>query len=38
MMTLDHTLIELYQAGEITYDTAMTYARHPENLKKKAGA
>lgn len=35
MITFDQSLLDLYQLGEISYDTALTYARHPENFKKK---
>lgn len=33
MVTMDHALLELYQRGEITYDTAMTLARDPMTIK-----
>jgi hypothetical protein len=33
---MDAALLELYQQGEISYDTALTSARHPENIKKLA--
>lgn len=33
MITMDHALLELYQRGEISYDTAMTMARDPETIK-----
>ena len=36
MVTFDHALLDLYQRGEITYDTAVTMARHPDSIKKKA--
>lgn len=36
MMTMDHSLLELYQQGEITYDHALSCARHPENFRKRA--
>ncbi len=36
MFTLDSTLLDLYQQGEITYDTAISMARHPDNLRKRA--
>jgi twitching motility protein PilT len=36
MVTMDHSLLDLYQQGEIGYDTALSCARHPENLKKRA--
>jgi twitching motility protein PilT len=35
MVTLDHALLQLYQQGQITYDTAVTAARYPDNIKKK---
>jgi len=35
MITMDHALLELYQRGEITYDTALTAARDPETIKKR---
>lgn len=38
MVTFDQSLFDLYQRGEITYDTALTHARHPENIKKRAVA
>lgn len=36
MQTMDHALLDLYQRGEITYDTALSCARHPDVLKKHA--
>ena len=33
MITMDHCLLDLYQKGEITYDTAMNMARYPETIK-----
>ncbi len=36
MMTLDHALLDLYQQGEIAYDTALSMARHPDSIKKRA--
>ena len=36
MITMDKALTELYQRGEITYDTAMSMARYPETFKKTA--
>jgi twitching motility protein PilT len=33
MVTMDHALLELYQRGEITYDTAVTMAREPDSIK-----
>jgi len=35
MNTMDHALLELYQQGEITYDTALTMAKEPEMLKSR---
>lgn len=35
MVTFDHALLDLYQRGEITYDTAMSMARHPDSIKKR---
>lgn len=35
MTTMDQSLIDLYQAGEITYETAVSNARHPENVRKR---
>lgn len=37
MQTMDTALTELYQRGEITYDTALSHARDPEQLRHKAG-
>lgn len=34
MVTMDAALLDLYHRGEITYDTALSVARHPENIKK----
>ena len=36
MITMDHALLDLYQRGEITYDTAMTMARDPETIKARS--
>lgn len=33
MITMDHALLELYQQGDITYDTAVTMARDPNAIK-----
>ena len=35
MVTMDHSLLELYQKGEITYDTAVTMARDPGAIKER---
>jgi twitching motility protein PilT len=37
MVTLDHSLLELYHRGEITYDTAVTHARSADSIKRRAG-
>jgi twitching motility protein PilT len=36
MVTMDHALLSLYQAGEITYDTALTTARDPMTLRERS--
>jgi twitching motility protein PilT len=36
MVTMDHALLELYQKGDITYDTALTAAREPETIKRRS--
>ena len=36
MITMDHALLELYQKGEITYDTAITAAREPATIKDRS--
>jgi twitching motility protein PilT len=36
MITFDQSLLDLYQRGEITYDTALSHARHPDNIKKRS--
>ena len=36
MVTMDHSLLDLYKAGDITYDTAVTAARDPETIKKRS--
>ncbi len=35
MRTLDATLLELYETGEITWDTALNHARSPEFLQRR---
>jgi twitching motility protein PilT len=35
MVTMDRALLELYQKGEITYDTALSMAREPETIKER---
>ena len=37
MQTMDSSLLDLYQRGEITYDTAISNAREPETLRHKTG-
>jgi twitching motility protein PilT len=36
MQTLDGSLLELYQRGEITYDVAMSNAREPEAFRQRS--
>jgi twitching motility protein PilT len=36
MVTMDHALLDLYQKGEITYDTAVTMARDPNTIKERS--
>lgn len=36
MNTLDQALLDLYQRGEIAYETALSMARHPDSIKKRA--
>ena len=36
MQTMDAALMELYQAGEITYDTAVTCAREPKSFQPRS--
>jgi Tfp pilus assembly ATPase PilU len=37
MQTMDAALLELYQRGEITYDTAASSARDPNQFRHKTG-
>jgi Tfp pilus assembly ATPase PilU len=37
MQTMDTSLLDLYQRGEITYDVAVSNAREPQFLQHKAG-
>ena len=37
MQTMDASLVELYQRGEITYDTALTHCRDPNLLRRRTG-
>ena len=34
MQTMDKSLKELYQKGLITYETAMTHIKNPQDFKK----
>ncbi len=36
MVTMDHALLDLYQQGEITYDTAVTMARDPSGIQARS--
>ncbi|MFA6135153.1 MAG: PilT/PilU family type 4a pilus ATPase [Phycisphaerae bacterium] len=36
MSTMDHCLLDLYQAGEITYDTAVSMARYPDTIRERS--
>ena len=36
MQTLDASLLELYQRGEITYDAAISNAREPESIRQRS--
>jgi twitching motility protein PilT len=38
MQTMDHALLNLYQRGEITYDTAVSCAREPDTIRNRGGA
>ena len=35
MVTMDHALLDLYQKGEIVYDTAVTMASDPKTIKER---
>ena len=37
MQTMDVALLDLYQKGEITYDTAISNAREPEAIRRRTG-
>lgn len=37
MQTMDHALLDLYQRGEITYDTAVSNAREQATIKHRTG-
>ena len=36
MQTMDNALLDLYQKGEISYDTALSNAREPDHIRHKA--
>jgi twitching motility protein PilT len=36
MVTMDHALLELYQRGDITYDTALTAVRDPQAFRARS--
>jgi twitching motility protein PilT len=38
MQTMDQSLLDLYQRGEISYDMALSNAREPATIKHKVGA
>jgi Tfp pilus assembly ATPase PilU len=38
MKTMDSALLDLYQRGDITYDIAISNAREPDTIRKRAGA
>ena len=37
MVTMDQSILNLYQAGEISRDTALEYADNPEQLRRRLG-
>jgi twitching motility protein PilT len=37
MQTMDSSLLELYQKGDITYDVALSHAREPDFLRHRTG-
>ena len=37
MVTMDQSILALYQAGQITLDTALNYADNPEQLRRRIG-
>jgi twitching motility protein PilT len=37
MQTMDSVLLDLFQRGEITYDVALSNAREPNTIRKRAG-
>ncbi len=36
MITMDRALLDLYQQGKIGYDTAISLARDPDTIKRRA--
>ena len=38
MQTMDHSLLTLYQRGDITYDAAVSNAREPNTLRTRSAA
>lgn len=36
-MTMDQSILALYQAGRITLDTALVHADNPEQLRRRLG-
>ena len=38
MITMDQSILELFQAGQITQETAVTYADNPEQMKRRIGS
>jgi twitching motility protein PilT len=36
MVTMDHALLDLYEKGEISYDAAISSAKHPNDIKRRA--
>lgn len=36
MIAADQALTDLYNAGEISYDTAISHAKHPDQIRKRA--
>ena len=37
MISMDQSILSLYRAGHITRETALSYAEHPEQLKRQLG-
>ena len=37
MLTMDQSILALYQAGRITRETALNYADNPEQLRRRMG-